>query len=222
MIHEHRIWSRRPWAIAICVIALPLGTARSEDLVVNGSFDEGVANWVRNSDLIEYTWDSFDAAGSSSSGSALVTSTEEWLRVAVGITQCMNLPSATFYHFAGEIYRPSGQSEDARVGFGVEWRTGTCSDGSRHLIVFPENAKEVDTWEPIEASFERPEAAGSAVIHAWINFAAKNEPTGAYQAYFDNIEFVPEPSVGMQYLAASLTLLAFAWYRRGRAVGARN
>lgn len=196
--------------ILVCAISFPLSAARSEDLVVNGGFDENVASWVNSQAFLEVGWGPSDVKGSPLSGSALVTSTDSRTGVTVGMTQCMNLSSTDFHDFTGWIYRPSGQSEEARVGFLLDWRTDVCGSGIRIRITYLEHASSTDTWELIEGSVEPPVDAFSVLIHAYILFSAKNESGGAYQTYFDNIKFVPEPSLSTQSFVAALTLVALA------------
>lgn len=211
----HRLLVSGIWATSLCVIAMPLGAARAEDLVINGSFDENVSNWASNNSLIDHVWDALDADGSVSSGSALVTSTYTAPNVPVPMTQCIDLSTTGFHDFEGSIYRPSGQSEEADVGFMLEWITGSCGEGGdRYGLTTLGNAEDTDSWELVEASLEPPVAAVSVIVHAWIRFSTKNEPDGAYQAYFDNIQFVPEPGAPLQSVAAALALAGLGWRRR--------
>ena len=102
--------------------------AQAENLVVNGEFDEDVVGWSTSSISVEGVWASLDFDGSGSSGSVLVTSTLEQLRVSVGVTQCVDFEPGQTLEFSGALYVPSGQSEAASVGYIMDWRAeAACS-----------------------------------------------------------------------------------------------
>ena len=142
-------------------------------------------------------------------------SAETRLRTAVGLSQCVPLPAVDRLEFSGAVYVPSGQSEEAVVGYTLDWQEGGDCNG-RISLGFVPSAEGTDAWEILEETFEPPIGAGSVGILGRITFEAKNDPDGAFQAYFDSIRLVPEPSTALLHASALLVLAALAVGRKHR------
>ncbi len=201
----------------LLVATSPASPALADNVVPNAEFDVNLQGWNTPAIAVDAVWDPRDVDDSGASGSALVTSAETRLRTAVGLSQCVPLPAVDLLEFSGAVYVPSGQSEEAVVGYVMDWQEGDCN-GRISLGLVP-NAEGTDAWEILEETFEPPIGAGSVNILGFINFAAKNDPDGAFQAHFDSIRLVPEPSTALLHASALLVLAALAVGRRstGRA-----
>lgn len=192
----------------LLVATSPASPALADNVVPNAEFDENLQGWNTPANAVDAVWDPRDVDDSGASGSALVTSAETMLRTAVGLSQCVPLPAVDLLEFSGAVYVPSGQSEEAVVGYIMDWQEGDCN--GRISLGFVPSAEGTDAWEILEQTFEPPIGAGSVNILGYIRFEAKNDPDGAFQAYFDSIRLVPEPSTALLRASALLVLAALA------------
>ncbi len=215
---RRRPWFRAPspvenasYLVVITAMALAAPVVHAENLVVNGEFNQDLAGWSTESASVEGVWAALDFDGSMDSGSVLVTSVESRTGISVGVTQCVEIPPGQPLEFSGALYVPSGQSEEASVGYIMDWREGREGTGCGARVsligVNPESGV-FDEWVFLEETLEPPEGAESVVIIGRINFAAKNDPNGAFDTYFDAVA-LPEPAN-----AGLLALGVLAWRAR--------
>ncbi len=172
-------------------------------LIVNGDFSEESqkTGWDQNG-----TWDGTqDVDGQADSGSLRFDNTGFGFYSAV---QCVNVPPGT-YTLSAWVLVPSGQlvSGDGRTGVSA-WNDAPDCTGSFTLTdVLEEISSLFDVWENLTQVYIAPSGTQSAQVFVQ-NFNVDDSST--FVSYFDDVSFVPEPSINILQISVLLTLALFA------------
>lgn len=164
------------------LLALP---AASQNLVTNGTFDTNVSGWGTFDPNIVASWSALDAAGSSQSGSLLLSNNAPNGLNSGGYQCIANVTPGQRLDAGGQIRIPSGGAV-GQTFLIVFFLTNPNCSGS---VVGPTNivgASVFDAWTPVQLpNVVVPAGAGSAQVQLSI---IKNFPnTLSYQSYFDNL-----------------------------------
>jgi hypothetical protein len=188
-------------AIWLAVFALASGRAAAQNILLNSGFATNLAGWAVESG-VSAGWSPLDIAGSSASGSALVTNSSSSPGFSGGLTQCVAVAPGDAYAFRVRFRVPSGQASTARVQGALDYFSGPSCGGSTVGGFGNGTAaltSDFDAWNDF--------AVGTVVIPSGVASAsldvrlAKVAGAGVLQAYFD------EPSLAT---VATLTIPASA------------
>jgi hypothetical protein len=119
--------SSRP--IWLVVFDLGSGPVAAQNILVNPGFATSLAGWTVESG-VSAGWSPLDIAGSSASGSALVTNSSSTAGFSGGLTQCVAVVPGVTYAFRVRFRVPSGQASTARVQGALDYFSGPSCGGS--------------------------------------------------------------------------------------------
>ena len=179
---------------ALILCAATMATARAQNLVTNGNFDNDLAAW----DFPDATptWTAFDSAGAAGSGSAYFVNTQ----AAAGarqlvLRQCIQVTQTGAYVFGVAGYTPSGQASTGNLvgSYSVDLHHADCSGGWNTLGGF--YMPSLDAWT--EYATDRP--SNPAMLVQSLNPQAsiavelsveKTPAGGSFGGYFDAISLI--------------------------------
>jgi len=180
-----------PFVILVLAAVFPVPSAWGQNPVSNSHFDTDVAGWTAGFDsTIE--WNSFDANGSPTSGSALVTNLSTSALNSDGARQCLDgLTGGAVYRVAADVLVPGGQSETGNAELLVQWYPEpACSGGMIELALTPGvTTGTPDLWYRDWMLVGAPSGTQSARLRLSI---LKAGASGTLDAHFDNIEFAEQ------------------------------
>jgi hypothetical protein len=171
---------------ALVVLAASVGLG--QNLVAGGTFDANLEAWHHdpNPDGTS-AWSTLDAAGSPSSGSALLTST-----AAAGgslitlLDQCVPVIAGAAYTLSADVRFTEGETTTGWAETVIYWQSGSvCNTYISGNALLTEVASR-STWIHDSDTFTAPAGATSAFVSAGID---KIEAGGTLSANFDNIAF---------------------------------
>jgi hypothetical protein len=193
--------------IVASALALAVASAARADgnLIVNGNFDTDLSSWT-NGNHVASVFNQLDSAGSPSSGSAEVTSTQvdaSSTSAGSGIYQCVSVTPGN-YLVTALYFIPDGQDHTAAPDIGVAWFVDTqCQDigSGPQQSLLDQGPSTTDTWLQLRGIVTAPSNAQSANV---ILRPRKVEAGGQVNVLFDAV-FVPEPgsvALGVTAIAA--------------------
>jgi hypothetical protein len=173
--------------LGLCLVVCSALTLPAQVLVDDG-FDEGVDSWSEGwqSTIV---WDPLDAAGSTASGSALVTNISDTDGDATGPHRCVDgVEAGELYRFGAGVYVPEAQTETGVSSLLIQWYGDSCTgDQTGNWALSSEIDSSVSgTWASVSGAALAPEGSRSARIRLNIR---KWEAGGALSAHFDNVVF---------------------------------
>ena len=201
----------------VCALLILLGTAwlaapaESQNLIVNGTFDQDLQGWD-NTDAA--SWDMEDANQSSTSGSLWLPSPVD-LNTGNLVWQCIAVSGETTYEYGAKFLIPAGQVGSAQVGVSMSWwETDQCELGGGGPISFaPEiNSSETGTWMELSGDSVSPLEATGALL--FLSNTKTANPVGAVVTQFDDAFVLPEPGGPALVLSTCATLLMLDRRRR--------
>lgn len=169
------------WVTAIvCLCGANTMAATNYENIVNGTFDtEVITGWILHNGSRE--WSAFDADGSPSSGSALLTNSDASSSSEM-LFQCVPVTENSRYAIGAQLWIPSGQSNTGIAAIGIyTYASGTCS-GAALNFGSTDSATDLDRWVALDGVLEAP--AGAASAHVRVVVTRPN--SGTYAAYLDN------------------------------------
>ncbi len=180
----------------------------SAQALIDEPFDSDLGPWSAgyNSTIV---WDPLDAQGSTSSGSALVTSISDTAGDATGPDLCVDgVEAGELYRIAGDILVPEGQSESGVATLFLRWYEDNCNGAQTGpwMITAEVDSSLPESWVRAAAAGMAPEGTSSARFRLSIK---KSEAGGSLAAHFDNVVF--------ERVDRSLTFVPAAGYAEGYA-----
>ncbi len=175
------------WAgqVCLCIATLAASTGTGTENIVNGTFDtEVVTGWTLNNGTRE--WSSFDADGSPSSRSALLTNSPASSSHEV-LFQCGPVNENSDYAIGAEFWIPSGQGNPGMGFLGIyTYASDACSGADLSYSSTDSTATDVDRWVALHGVLAVP--AGAASAHVRIVVSRLN--TGTFAAYLDDVSLL--------------------------------
>ena len=171
---------------ALLVLAASLGSA--QNLVPGGTFDTSLEAFHHdpNPDGTS-AWSSLDAAGSPTSGSALLTSTNVSGGSAVALlTTCVPVAAGQEYTLSADVRFSAGETTTGGVELVLVWTPGTACQGSISTNGFLIPVASRGDWIHGSDTFTAPAGATSALVAVGID---KLEGGGQLSAFVDNVAF---------------------------------
>lgn len=188
--------------LAWCVLLLcsSVHALEARNLLVNPSLDDGIGGWMldrndRRFDRGTIGWSPVDASGSSSSGSLVVTNTQESANPYISAIQCVPVLPGTEYRLAVEFLIPEGQESPAQLSANtIFYSNADCSGfiGSERI---PGVHDEEGVWtERSTDSIVAPQGSRSARVGFGVR--KQLELPQDVTAHFDNVFFGPADGEG--------------------------
>jgi hypothetical protein len=169
-------------------LGLSAGAGLGQNLVAGGDFASDLEAWHHdpNPDGTS-AWSALDAAGSASSGSALLTSTNATGGALVTLLdQCVPVIAGATYTLSADVRFTEGETTTGWAETAISWQSGpVCNTSISGNALLTEVASR-GTWIHDSDTFTAPPGATSAFVQAGID---KIEAGGALSANFDNIFF---------------------------------
>lgn len=174
--------------IARLAILLIFGAAvaRAQNLVPGGTFDTSLEAFHHdpNPDGTS-AWSSLDAAGSPTSGSALLTSTNAAAGAPVTLlTTCVPVAAGLQYTLSADTRFAEGETSTGGAEFAISWTPGSVCQGFISGNAFLTPVASRGTWIHGSNVFTAPAGATSALVIVAIN---KLEAGGTLSANVDNV-----------------------------------
>ncbi len=150
---------RRPcWrSIGLLVFVLGSGSAAAQNLLVNPGFTANLSGWSLEENA-SAAWSPLDIAGSTASGSALVTNLSPFAGQSTGIVQCVALVPGETLRPHVRFRVPSGQAGTTTVAEDVGYYAG-ASCGGAALSGFGNGAGTItsafDVWRDLDIGIAR-------------------------------------------------------------------
>ena len=178
-------WSAsRIFLMTWLLVGISTATQAQDNLLANPGFDSDFSGWDEYFGRVG-DWDSDDADGSGSSGSALLGNegTSDGV-VPLVLNQCVPVQGGEQYDFGGAIRVPAGQpSGTAAYIFAYPYTNDSCA-GDLGIFVSATGAAN-GNWSPASASITTGANVQSMLIALGV-FKPEGETADA-EAYFDNI-----------------------------------
>lgn len=190
--------------------------AQGQNRVENGDFDTSLAGWYWAPSFVEDSWSPMDAGASPASGSARQENSNDDGIKAGGIGQCVPATAGESYQVGGSVYVPSGQSADGLAGIHWQWKASLdCSGASiGGLLGTDGEAAGFDEWYHWHSDFVSAPVGTQSILLDLIS--RKNDATGTFVAYWDDIFVIPEPAAALLQGAALGALAALGRRRRAQ------
>lgn len=172
----------------------------ARNLLVNPSLDEGIGSWMldendRKFDRGTIGWSPADAEGSSSSGSLVVTNTQESDLPYVAAIQCVPVLPGTEYRLTVEYLIPEGQEPAVQVSANSIFYSAADCSGNIDGASIPGVHDEEGAWtERSTEGIVAPDGARSARVAFGVR--KKQEIPQDVMAHFDNPFFGPVDGEG--------------------------
>lgn len=178
---------------AAVALVLATGSVQAQNLLANSSFDQNTAGWtISGSDVDRGTfeWSAVDSEGSASSGSALISNTQDNTIDFTTAEQCVPVTAGEEYRLSLEILIPEGQDPLGDTAYTVLFYDETgCSgsflDGARS----PNFAMRGEWTVKTRLDIIAPDGARSARVSFGVR-KTENLP-GTTSAHFDDLFFGP-------------------------------
>ena len=203
----------RAGAVALALLIATPCLAQT-NLVSNGSFDEDVLGWEPVEDFMSIRFaPEEDVDGSEDSGSALVTFGHDSLKEEGHVVQCVAVLPGRTYEAAVSFLIPTEQNRKGSAGLRVVWyESSDCSGFFENG--FGDSGKREGQWTDLPfLDFVAPKGVFSAGVQLEIQ---KLQHGHTLDVYFDEVMFVPEPSSSLSALAALISIIGLASWRRPR------
>ena len=171
---------------ALFVLAASIGSA--QNLVPGGTFDTSLEAFHHDpSPDGSSDWSFFDAAGSPSSGSAFLTSTNATGGAPVTLlTTCVPVAAEQQYTASADVWFSPGDSSTGGAEIAISWTPGPSCQGSISGNAFLIPVNERGTWIHGSNTFTAPAGTTSALVVVAID---KIEAGGELSAFVDNVVF---------------------------------
>jgi hypothetical protein len=170
--------------------AVSVRAAAQQNLLTNGGFASDIAGWSQGGGAT-YAWSALDANGSTTSGSASVTSTFPLGNVSTGLYQCLAVSPGQSYFLSSRARLPAGQASNGYVFTALTFNSEPGCNSASYLnagtlsLTGPTTADgPFDTWRTVAASTVAPPGSRSAIVTIEI---VKAEAGGSLQAFFDDV-----------------------------------
>jgi hypothetical protein len=160
------------------------------NLLTNGSFDRDLTGWATtfSTGTGSAIWSSLDANGSSTSGSARITSTQA--QTGYQLLECINVEAGKLYEYGVKVRIPSGQDALGRMIIGVyEYDVPDCNKVGYFSSYSAEVRQPFDAWVPYASTF--PATAVTKSIYLVIAAGGQRTPTFAIN--IDDAYLRPKP-----------------------------
>lgn len=172
----------------IAVLAIP-AESLAQNLVKNSFFDIHLGGWTSFGPAgTSAAWNSQDSAGSSVSGSALLTNSASGASMANGLLQCVPVVPNVSYVAAMKVLVPGAVASAGYPALQVNWFTGTNCSG----MISPTSTQlhpPADVWTAVRTS---PATAPANAVTASIQpYIFKIAAGGTYQASVDDVTLMP-------------------------------
>jgi hypothetical protein len=112
--------------------------ASAQNLLTNPGFNTDVSGWTPIAADITAIWNSEDASGSPSSGSASITETTASAGSADGVASpCIPVTAGGTYSFGARFKIPASQTSEPKAATAVTWYSGAGCSGSQNTTSAP-------------------------------------------------------------------------------------
>ncbi len=169
---------------ALCLLAASMG--RAQNLVPGGTFDVSLEAFHHDpSPNGTSAWSSLDAAGSPTSGSALLASTNATAGAPVTLlTTCVPVAAGQQYTLSADARFSEGETSTGGAELAISWTPGTACQGfiSGNAFLIPVASR--GSWIHGSNTFTAPAGATTALIVVAIH---KIEAGGTLSANIDNV-----------------------------------
>ena len=171
---------------AFLIIAASAGLA--QNLIPGGTFDTSLEAFHHDpSPDGTSAWSSLDAAGSPTSGSALLTSTNATGGAPVTLlTTCVPVAAGQQYILAADVRFSAGETATGGVEFALAWTPGAVCQGFISGNAFLTPVASRGDWIHGSNTFTAPAGATSALVAVAVD---KIEAGGTLSANVDNLAF---------------------------------
>ncbi len=172
----------------------------ARNLLVNPSLDDGIDGWMlddddRRLDRGTIGWSPADTDGSSSSGSLVVTNTQESNIPYVVAIQCLPVLPGTTYRLAVEFLIPEGQEPAVQLSANTLFYSNADCTGFLEGARIPGVHDEEGAWTERSAEdIVAPDGARS--VRVGLGVRKKQELPQDVMAHFDNLFFGPVDGEG--------------------------
>lgn len=189
-----------------------------ENLLDNSSFDVDVLGWEPFEGTAPFTsvvFDMDDVDADEMSGSARVTF-EDTLAVdtSVFVVQCVRVRQGDSYEGSTSFLIPTGQSRTGSAGMRIFWYDSIDCSGDSSEFGFGNSSSFEGAWADLAPfDFVAPLGTNSAEVGLQI---VKPQLGGSLEILFDEVMFVPEPSVLLDGCVAIASAAGLARWRRRR------
>ena len=188
-----------------------------QNLVAGGTFDTSLEAWHHDpNDNGSSDWSFFDAAGSPSSGSAFLTSTNATGGAPVTLlTTCVPVAAGQQYILSADVRFSAGETATGGVEFALAWTPGAVCQGFISGNAFLAPVASRGDWIHGSNTFTAPAGATSALVAVAVD---KIEAGGELSAFVDNVVFglasaPAEELVGYLTVAGSTAGSAGSFFR---------
>jgi len=196
--------------VRIAPLLLLLASAGlGQNLVAGGTFDTSLEAWHHDpNDNGSSDWSFFDAAGSPSSGSAFLTSTNATGGAPVTLlTTCVPVAAGQQYVLSADVRFSAGETTTGGVELALAWTPGAVCQGFISGNGFLTPVASRGDWVHGSSTFTAPAGATSALVAVAID---KIEAGGELSAFVDNVSLAPagvptDTRVGWLPVVGSLT-----------------
>lgn len=168
------------WILALSLALAP--RAAGQNLLLNGTFDVGLASWTTHGDV---SFSGEDAGGSPSSGSARLAAVAPATAV---FDQCVELPNGVTSLQLDLALRVVDPPPAGFVGVRFDFAFAPACAGSPAIRVMPVPTGAAGAWTPVAKAVPVPPGAKSVKV---VLGASVNAPTGAIEAYLDDLRLEP-------------------------------
>jgi len=165
------------------VLAVAVG-AKATNLVENGTFTTGTSGWTSYGAGLQLMWTDQDASGSSSSGSALATASDN--NTSNKVYQCVasGIFGGGSYDISAKLKIPGYAVVAGTSSLYLTWREGP-SCGGANLGVKTYTTYLQDTWVTLsDSGLIAPEGAQSVEVAVTV---VKTGSGGVYHTYVDDV-----------------------------------
>ncbi len=169
------------------------GLATGQNLVGNGSFATNLNGWTPSGNPVgTAAWSALDAGGSSSSGSAALTSSNPISGAIVQeLAQCVPVAAGVEYVLSAHVQFAGGETTTGFAETVVYWDTGADCTGYIAGNALTTQPTTRGTWLSDSSHFTAPAGAVSAYVQLGID---KLEAGGTLSAWYDDVSLAPASS----------------------------
>jgi hypothetical protein len=175
-----------PRTAGIGLFLLVASIGRAQNLVSGGTFDTSLEAFHHDpSSNGTSAWSSLDAAGSPTSGSALLTSTNATAGAPVTLlTTCVPVAAGQQYTLSADARFSEGETSTGGAELAISWTPGTACQGflSGNAFLIPVASR--GSWIHGSNPFTAPAGANTALVVVAID---KIEPGETLSAKIDNV-----------------------------------
>jgi hypothetical protein len=188
-----RIDSARLLCCMAAALVLATGSVRAQNLLTNSSVDQDTAGWMLSATDVDrgsLSWSAVDSEGSPSSGSLLVSNTQDNSLDFTTAEQCVPVTAGQEYRLSLEILIPEGQDPLGDTAYNTLFYDGTECDGAYLGNASSPNFATRGEWTvKTRMDIVAPDGARSARVTFGVR-KTQNLP-GSTSAHFDDVFFGP-------------------------------